>query len=567
MNTKRSHLRFRQDARSIFRLVGRALRHQYGSSPLWGLLLIFCSSTILYYYCQPSQDLCLGLLCLSLCLVMPLLAMRFLGLSRKKHPRSLSPSPSWQRPLEELTLGLVIATLYTLYLGYRDGAYLRSYPERSYHKALLTITRPAEPVASGYRLYGRLNTLEGGESYAVVCYQRAALHPAPEIGDQLLLSGVSLKKLKAPSPTRLSYYHNRGFFYELDYQKLYAYSSSSAPSLFEGKAYFLYHREKLYRRLMEQPLNPSAKALIAALCLGRQDDSSAARLLKEQFRLSGMSHLLVVSGMHLGLLYLSLTLLLGFIPLFKKHRKPKIALLLILIWLFTALTGLGIATQRAALMLSLYLLSRLLGRPLKGVPLWVLSATMQLLLSPLSLTEWGFLMSYGAVLSILLYLPLLQKAFLGIRWQVLRYTIDISLIGIAVLPILFPLNLYLFGYFPLGSLLVLLPATILLYPLFFLGLVALLPPEGVSNSILELINLCSNALISLSQRVGDQAMLSLTYSPSLLETSLELLLAILLGSMLGYCSQKGYPGYYYRGTSSPIELLPPSTKTGEATPR
>ena len=111
--------------------------------------------------------------------------------------------------------------------------------------------------------------------------------------------------------------------------------------------------------------SPSPPASLAqALLLGER--GRLPQDVTEEFRSSGTSHLLAISGLHIGVV---LALVLGISSwLFGKRRQVYLLLPLGSIWLYAVLSGLSPSVERAAIMGSVYLLALAIGRPRRVLP-------------------------------------------------------------------------------------------------------------------------------------------------------------------------------------------------------
>ena len=254
-----------------------------------------------------------------------------------------------------------------------------------------------------------------------------------------------------------------------------AQQESPQPSrLDRSKIYFLEQRSKLLDRLSESGVDGSAYAVVAAMALG--DKSQLTTELRDAYAISGASHILALSGLHLGIIYTLLSLLLS------RRRWQVISqvVIIVCIWLFVFLVGMSASVVRSAVMITVYALLSLGHRDKMSVNTLAFAAIVMLLFNPKSLFDVGFQLSFMAVLAILLFYPLFesvwsQQFLLGhrlFRW--LWTTLAVSCaaqIGVA------PLIAYYFGriscYFLLTNLVVVPAATLILY----LSLLVLLIPS------------------------------------------------------------------------------------------
>ena len=145
--------------------------------------------------------------------------------------------------------------------------------------------------------------------------------------------------------------------------------------------------------------------IFAAMIMG--DDSLLLRNVREEFQQTGVYHLLVVSGMNVALLAFAI------FWLARRLRLPQwpASLLTIALSVFYAyIAGMGVPIMRAVLMLSLFLVARLLYRDRSGLNATGFAALAVLTLSPMALFEPGFQLTFLALLGITgISVPLLDR--------------------------------------------------------------------------------------------------------------------------------------------------------------
>lgn len=146
--------------------------------------------------------------------------------------------------------------------------------------------------------------------------------------------------------------------------------------------------------------------LFAAMILG--EDSLLLRDVKDEFQQTGMYHLLVVSGMNVALLAFAV------FWVARRLRAPEwlASVVTIALSLFYAyVAGMGVPIQRAVLMLSLFLIARLLYRERAALNATGFAALIVLLISPRALFEPGFQLTFLALLAISgISLPVLHRS-------------------------------------------------------------------------------------------------------------------------------------------------------------
>ncbi|MDC7219695.1 MAG: ComEC/Rec2 family competence protein [Spirochaetales bacterium] len=181
--------------------------------------------------------------------------------------------------------------------------------------------------------------------------------------------------------------------------------------------------------------------MLDSLLLGR---TYRAGQLKEEFRLAGLSHLLALSGLHLGIVSTLVFLILRFI-LPCRARGP---VLLMLLCFYSYLIGLKHSFLRAVIMYGLFSLLQL--KDIKPVSwkVMVLSALIQSFIWKGSYRSWSFILSYAAMGGILgFYRPWLC-VFRRILPKVLALPLAVSC---AAQTVIIPLVLPFFGWIqPVG---------------------------------------------------------------------------------------------------------------------
>ena len=161
-------------------------------------------------------------------------------------------------------------------------------------------------------------------------------------------------------------------------------------------------RQQLLERYRLSGIDRDVYAVTAAMTLG--DKSAISQDLRETFSSTGTSHVLALSGLHLGIVYWLVVLLTAG----RRHSIIVQVATVLAIWAYAFLTGLAPSIVRAALMLSLYSLLAIGHRDKMSVNALAFAAIAMLTANPLLVFDVGFQLSYAAVLAILLFFPLLN---------------------------------------------------------------------------------------------------------------------------------------------------------------
>ena len=252
------------------------------------------------------------------------------------------------------------------------------------------------------------------------------------------------------------------------------------------RLWFLHLRHGLLQRYKTLQADDEQYAILAAMTLG--DKSALTQELRETYSITGASHILALSGLHLGIIYL----LLYRLTLGRRRFWLSQTLIVLCIWAFAFLTGLSTSVVRSATMISIYALFAVAGRHRSPV---------MLLVNPASIDDIGFQLSFAAVLSILLWMPLIEHflpehyldshPFKGFIINMVSMSVAAQ-IGVA------PIIAYHFGrfstYFLFTNFLVIPLATIILYGTLLVLILPMLAP-----ALLWVVALLNKALEWLSQ--------------------------------------------------------------------
>ena len=222
--------------------------------------------------------------------------------------------------------------------------------------------------------------------------------------------------------------------------------NKSLPARIKRNIYSL--RAKL-RAHIEKYLESPADSLLRAMLLGKRQ--GIARGLKGIFAKTGTLHILAISGLHVGIIYFVLRVIL---KIFRVRKNISVILSVLVLTGFAILAGGRPSTIRAATMFSIFALGGLLGRKIGTFNLIGLSSLILLLVNPNQVFDTGFILSYAAILSIVGISPFFYRIFSVENTLKLAYTPGGKIkcyllrsvsVSLAVWVGLFPLIAYYFG--------------------------------------------------------------------------------------------------------------------------
>jgi ComEC/Rec2-related protein len=214
-----------------------------------------------------------------------------------------------------------------------------------------------------------------------------------------------------------------------------------AKGEFSGDTFYIYEYEKklafkpfvdfidslLIRSTGSERQYKFAKSIITGI---REIDPET----KRKFYETGVGHILAISGLHVGVIYLGIYWLIRFFNLgLYSHIIPSF-----LVWLYAFFVGFIPSVFRASLMLTFYAISKVISRPVKPLNVFMLSFAVSLLWEPLWIFSVSFWLSFSAVLGFILFPKNLLTSIFG----ALIFSTPISLYFFGKSALLYaPLNL------------------------------------------------------------------------------------------------------------------------------
>lgn len=203
-------------------------------------------------------------------------------------------------------------------------------------------------------------------------------------------------------------------------------------------------RDILLASLQRSGLSNDEYGVAAAILLGYDDN--LADEVRKNYVAAGSMHILCVSGMHVGIIYLLANFLLGFLNRKKWQKVLKQALLLALIWFYALIAGLSPSILRASLMLTFVIVGEMIHRKGFIINSIAASAFVLLCVNPNNLLEIGFLLSYAAVLGIVVLQRPIYSWFV-IKNKLLDRAWEITAVALAAQAGTIPFTLFYFNQF------------------------------------------------------------------------------------------------------------------------
>ncbi|MDF2821472.1 MAG: putative rane protein [Clostridiales bacterium] len=316
-----------------------------------------------------------------------------------------------------------------------------------------------------------------------------------DIGAYILAKG-ELVKLQEPTNdgqfNEVIYYKAKGIWYKL-------YADECNVLLVKDintKKSLMSIRDNIAQKFDEM-YDQEKSGIIKGILLG--DKNQISEEIKDLYKENGIAHLLAISGLHVSIIGYSLyKLLLRFRVPLKSSTTISIVLLLI----YSVLTGSSTSTIRAVIMLSLMILANVLQRTYDTLSAISLAATIIIFINPYQLYDSSFILSFSAVLSIVL-IPTKVYQIYKPKSKIIKSLIASFSVTLGALPI----TAYLFYEIPVYSTilnLIVIPLMSLLMPVIICSLlcnpissIACAPFVFIAEGILDLYEILCNFFIHL----------------------------------------------------------------------
>ncbi len=249
-----------------------------------------------------------------------------------------------------------------------------------------------------------------------------------KIGNILSVQGEIYSFQRPGNPGQFNeyqYYHSQNIQY-----KVFAKSLTIENQEYNPRKQWLHElRSRLFDTIMA--LLPQDKGgIVAAMLLGEK--CALEEDVKELFQEGGIAHILAISGLHISFLGAGLFF---FLRRFVMPMQAAAVCTGGVLLLYGEMTGFPVSATRAIIMMLCMLAARLLSRHYDRPNALALAALIQLWLQPMALFQAGFLLSYGTILGICLFVPDFSEAVSsgGFLWNVIGDSVGIFLVTLPVI--------------------------------------------------------------------------------------------------------------------------------------
>lgn len=310
----------------------------------------------------------------------------------------------------------------------------------------INIDKVLSPNATHNRYYGTIKAVNGKTASGKVLVYLKSNIESIKINTELLATSIFTKIKPAWNPFGFDY--KNYLSQQKITHKVYLDSLnivSIKPSRSIATKVFL-SVEEAKKQLASVGLSSNTKGLLLSLLFGDRQELSPE--LKNQFTQAGVIHVLALSGLHIGVLYVLLLFLTAPLKQIKKGYYAQLIFIIVVLWIYAFIVGFPSSIVRGVTMFSVVAFCKLINRESNTYNNLAISAFILLLYNPYFIFDVGFQLSFVAVLGIVLGYPL-YKNWLQKKHLVIRYFGGLFFVSFSAQLAVLPLLLYYFHQLPL----------------------------------------------------------------------------------------------------------------------
>jgi competence protein ComEC len=328
--------------------------------------------------------------------------------------------------------------------------------------------------SSSYKTIGKILSLidsngiyQYAEGHLLIYLKKDDISKTLQYGDVIIIPSQKVNTVPAPkNPDEFNYKRYLAFNNVYFQCYLVAYEFQITPN--KGGNFlkqWAYQVQVFIKQVLIKYIGSANETAVAQALLYGNDDDIDSETVKA-YSNTGTLHVLAVSGMHVGLIFAILSMLLKPLSKWKRGEWLKHLLILILLWLYSLICGLSPSILRATVMFSFVTIANMINSKSSVYNTLAASAFVLLCFNCNMLANVGFQLSYLAVLGIVFFQPLIGNWHHPSSW--LGHQIwTITAVSLAAQLITFPIGLLYFHQFPncfLVSNLIIIPlTTIIIY--------------------------------------------------------------------------------------------------------
>ncbi len=323
----------------------------------------------------------------------------------------------------------------------------------------------------------------------------------PKYGDKILINGGLQQIKNAGNPGGFNY--SRYMIFQQTLHQVYLKKDKfillNEHSENKMYSFIFWARQAVINSLQKYIVgNKKVSGIAEALLIGYKEDLD--KDVVQAYSNTGVVHIIAISGMHLGLIYVGLVWLFSRMPYIKRSAITRVILIIACLWLFSLITGASASVLRSAVMFTCIIIGKEFFKQASIYNSLASSAFLLLCYDPFLLWDVGFQLSYFAVVGIVWLQKPIQNLYYT-KNKVIQYLWEMCSITIAAQILTLPICIYYFHQIPTTFLftnLICVPlSTVILFAEIALIICAAIPPLAMLiGKFIYVLTWCMNALIA-----------------------------------------------------------------------
>jgi len=362
------------------------------------------------------------------------------------------------KPFQGFIINLIFIALGLLLTWQKDTRHANNWYGKFYSDSSYFLVRIDEPLveknksfkADGYveavMQHGKIIPVRGK---LLLYFSKDSLKPDLNYGDRIIINKAIQPIKNSGNPGAFNYERYaafQGIFHNV-FLKDKDWTVAAGVSNKNGFKEFVFKTRTYVLSVLRKTIvgGKDELGIAQALLIGYTNDLD--KDLVQAYSNTGVVHIIAISGMHLGLIYVLLLWIFAKIPLVNKSKFLQLGLILGCLWLFAILTGASPSVLRAAVMFSCIAIGKNLKKQVSIYTSLAASAFILLCFNPYYLWAVGFQLSYLAVLGIVIFQkPIYNCFYIKNKW--LDKIWQLMSVSTAAQLLTFPVCIYYFHQFP-----------------------------------------------------------------------------------------------------------------------
>ena len=358
--------------------------------------------------------------------------------------------------LNGIFLNLLLCFTGILLIYYQDVSHHSKWINNYYKEGMAVTVTIEEPLSEKEKSFKALASLQSVTSndttisvtgFILLYFQKDSSMPGLDYGSQVIFkkSLVAIKNTGNPGAFDYQQYCAFQGIYEQVFLKPGEFIVLPLRKENAVKKWLFTIRSKTVALLQQYVHGGKEAGLAEALLIGYKDDLD--KNLVQSYSNTGVVHIIAISGMQLALIYGFLLIIFKPIAKYRISKWIKPILIILTLWLFSLMSGASPSVLRAAVMFTCIVIGECFSKRASIYNNLAASAFLLLCYNPFWLWDTGFQLSYGAVLSIVIFMKPIYHLFY-IQNKSLDFVWELIAVSFSAQVLTTPISIYYFHQFP-----------------------------------------------------------------------------------------------------------------------